>query len=90
MQQAIPPSPGLLLEQIPDPQTVREHLGRALRTVAILRRLLPVAEKAARERAEQQAVKEGGDTDKRETRPAAGLPASDDEGSKKRRDACRY
>ena len=43
---------GPLLDSIPDPHIVREHLGQALRTASILRRLLPVAESAAKERAE--------------------------------------
>lgn len=47
-----------LVESIPDPQTVREHLAQKLRDAELLRRLLRLAERAASNR---ELRKEGDD-----------------------------
>jgi hypothetical protein len=44
-----------VLDQIPEPQVVREQLSLALRAAAILRRVLPIAVEAAKERSELRA-----------------------------------
>jgi hypothetical protein len=44
---AAPSKPEPLIEKIPDPQTVRDWLAKAIRQAAILRSLLRVAERKA-------------------------------------------
>ena len=44
-----------LIHNVPEPQVVREQLGRSLRQTKILRRLLRVSEDAAREREREKA-----------------------------------
>lgn len=48
-----------LIEHIPDPQTVRERLGQALRETRLLRHLLRLAERVARERQHGKVVSRG-------------------------------
>jgi hypothetical protein len=38
--------PTALIEKLPDPQTVRKHLGQAIRDVKLLRQILRVSERA--------------------------------------------
>jgi hypothetical protein len=47
---AVPTKPEPLIDQIPDPQTVRDWLAKAIRQAAILRCLLRVAEQKANHR----------------------------------------
>lgn len=48
------PKPSSLIEQVPDPQTVRERLGQTLRDARLLRELLKLAEKIQRERQQRE------------------------------------
>jgi hypothetical protein len=44
-----------VIQSVPEPQVVREQLGKSLRQTKILRRLLRVSEDAAREREREKA-----------------------------------
>lgn len=47
-----------LIDRLPEPKAIRERLGRLLRESHLLRRLLPLAEKAAEERRQGSQAKE--------------------------------
>jgi hypothetical protein len=47
------------IDLLPDPQAIRERLGSLLRETYLLRRLLPLAERAAQERERRENLKEG-------------------------------
>ena len=47
------------IEIVPEPRVVRERLGQALREAEVLRQLLKVSERAAKEREQQKAVPDG-------------------------------
>ncbi len=48
------PKESSLIEQVPDPQAVRERLGQTLRDARLLRDLLKLAEKVQRERQQRE------------------------------------